>query len=85
MGRLGWQQFPSIWRRIRGPGGSQSFLQRRAGYSAIGFALEEDRSRNIRIGYDLFQEVEHLVTIRRPSENAIVPTLEVHIEILEKS
>jgi hypothetical protein len=34
------------------------------------------------IGYDLFQEIETLLTTGQPFENAAVPALEVHIQLL---
>jgi hypothetical protein len=36
----------------------------------------------IRLGYDLFEEVRHLLTVGQPLEYASVPTLEIHIEML---
>ena len=36
----------------------------------------------IRLGYDLFAEVEHLLRVGQPPENALVPTLDRHIELL---
>jgi hypothetical protein len=37
-----------------------------------------------RIGYDLFQEVRHLLTSGQPASNALSPTLELHIAILRQ-
>jgi len=38
----------------------------------------------IRIGYDLFQEVAHLLSTGQPPKNALIPALELHISILRK-
>lgn len=35
-----------------------------------------------RIGYDLFDEIRHLLTEGQPAEHALTPTLELHIELL---
>ncbi len=36
----------------------------------------------IRLGYDLFAEVEHLLRAGQPPDNALVPTLDRHVELL---
>lgn len=36
----------------------------------------------VRLGYDLFAEVEHLLCVGQPPDNALVPTLDRHIELL---
>ncbi len=36
----------------------------------------------IRIGYDLFSEIRHLLTIGQPTNHARIPTLELHITLL---
>lgn len=38
----------------------------------------------IRIGYDLFQEVAHVLGNGQPAQNAAIPTLELHIAILRR-
>ena len=35
-----------------------------------------------RIGYDLFHEVRHLLTVGQPASRALIPTLDLHIEVL---
>lgn len=44
--------------------------------------INQGEHRTVRIGYDLFREVEFLLTSGQPVEYAHVPTLEVHIAIL---
>jgi hypothetical protein len=46
-----------------------------AGYRSI-----VDGTVVVRFGYDLFREVKHLLTEGQPPENALVPTLELHIQ-----
>ena len=38
----------------------------------------------VRIGFDLFQEVRHLLTLGQPAEFASIPTLELHISLLRE-
>ena len=38
----------------------------------------------MRIGYDLFQEVEHLLGIKQPLEHALSPSLDMHISLLRR-
>ena len=35
-----------------------------------------------RIGYDLFREVRHLLTVGQPASRALIPTLDLHVEVL---
>jgi len=38
----------------------------------------------LRLGYDLFQEVQHLLSVGQPVEHARIPTLDIHICMLRK-
>ena len=38
----------------------------------------------VRIGYDLFSEIRHLLAVGQPMEHAATPTLERHIELLRE-
>ena len=38
----------------------------------------------VRIGYDLFAEIRHLLTVGQPMEHSATPTLERHIELLRE-
>lgn len=38
----------------------------------------------MRLGYDLFDEVEFLLSVGQPSENAHIPTLDIHITMLRE-
>ena len=44
--------------------------------------VEPKNPRIIRLGYDLFDEISFLLTAGQPVENALVPTLDLHIALL---
>lgn len=48
----------------------------------IGYETREGEQRIIRIGYDLFQEILFLLTTGQPPQNALIPTLDLHIAML---
>jgi hypothetical protein len=51
----------------------------------LSFAPAAKRGRGqtvVRVGFDLFQEIRHLLAIGQPPEFADTPTLELHIELL---
>jgi hypothetical protein len=47
-----------------------------------GLKLRSGNSTVLRLGYDLFREVEFLLSVGQPVENAQIPTLEMHIMML---
>jgi hypothetical protein len=53
-----------------------------AGTETVGMKIDGSDSTVIRLGYDLFAEVEFLLTSGQPSENASTPTLDTHISML---
>ena len=68
---------------INGPG--SPILMQNTGGKAIGNKIDIDGQTIFRIGYDLFEEIAHLLTIGQPPENALVPTLDIHIDILRQA
>jgi hypothetical protein len=48
----------------------------------VGFGPGDENTPIVRIGYDLFFEIEQLLTAGQPLEHAEKPTLELHIELL---
>jgi hypothetical protein len=50
------------------------------------FAIQfvEGGRQKLRVGYDLFQEIAFLLTEGQPAENAMIPTLELHISLLRE-
>jgi hypothetical protein len=47
-----------------------------------GLRVEHATSTIIRIGYDLFTEIEYLLSVGQPAGNAHAPTLDLHIRML---
>jgi hypothetical protein len=55
-----------------------------AGSETAGIRTGLSGSTVIRLGYDLFDEIEHLLSSGQPVENAHLPTLEIHIRMLRQ-
>jgi hypothetical protein len=53
-----------------------------AGTEIVGVKINGPETTIIRLGYDLFDEVQFLLTSGQPTENASIPTLDVHISML---
>jgi len=49
-----------------------------------GLRFESERTFTIRLGYDLFDEARLLISAGQPVENAHIPTLDAHIEMLRE-
>jgi hypothetical protein len=47
-----------------------------------GLRLDSSGGRVVRLGYDLFQEAQRLLSVGQPPEHALVPTLDLHIDAL---
>src|SRR5271166_621026 len=43
-----------------------------------------ENKRIMRFGYDLFKEVEHLLSDGQPVEHALIPTLDLHIDLVRQ-
>lgn len=63
-----------------GAGGAVPCLASSAGIA--GLRVEHATSTIIRIGYDLFAEIEYLLSVGQPAGHAHVPTLDLHIGML---
>ena len=50
----------------------------------VGVEYNAQGQRIIRIGYDLFDEVEHLLSSGQPPDQALFPTLDIHIGLLRR-
>lgn len=61
----------------------ERFLSRREG-EPIAVAIDLPESRILRLGYDLFGEVDHLLRKGQPVKHAGIPTLEIHISMLRQ-
>jgi hypothetical protein len=49
-----------------------------------GIAKEFEDHKVLRLGYDLFQEVQYLLVHGQPVEHATVPSLDIHIDLLRR-
>ena len=54
------------------------------GGDVVGVVLDLNGSKVLRVGYDLFDEVDYLLGTGQPVKNAHLPTLERHIAMLRK-
>lgn len=52
--------------------------------SAAAVSVASDNQMVVRLGFDLFQEVRHLLTQGQPAEFASIPTLDLHISLLRE-
>jgi peptidoglycan/xylan/chitin deacetylase (PgdA/CDA1 family) len=64
-------------------GTSEPFLTGNGG-KAVGFAIDHMGRKFLRVGYDLFGEVEYLLRHGQPVGKAHIPTMEIHISMLRK-
>lgn len=51
---------------------------------ALGYAHRKGAATEVRLGYDLFDEVRTLLTHGQPEQFAEIPTLELHIDLLRR-
>ena len=63
-------------------GKGEALLQATGRSKRVALRLRGERGDIVRVGFDLFGEVGHLLTRGQPPENALVPTLDLHIAIL---
>lgn len=78
----GWT-FP-IYGRIASFSGRGASLFLSSGGAAAAYRCEGGTRVVWRIGYDLFQEVRHLLMVGQPAARACTPTLELHIDALRQ-
>jgi hypothetical protein len=63
-------------------GGRSSLLRNSADSGTVAIEVETDSNKVIRVGYDLFSEVAFVIKEGQPVENALIPTLDIHISLL---
>lgn len=51
---------------------------------AVGIKMSNPDMHMIRIGYDIFDEIEHLMTTGQETKHASFPTLDIHIDLLKR-
>lgn len=66
--------------RLAGPGEPLIFGDRES--EVLGLQISDYQGHRIRIGYNLFSEVDFLLTHGQPIEHALVPTIERHLSLL---
>lgn len=66
-------------------GSGESMLKDSAGQAGAVVVGQDRRRVRIRVGYDLFGEVRHLLTVGQPEGHALLPTLETHIAVLREA
>jgi len=84
-GEFEWEgeMIPVYGRLATFPEQREPFLSCKGGRAA-GFTVGLLDHRFLRVGYDLFEETEHLLRRGQPAEKAHIPTLDIHIAMLRK-
>jgi hypothetical protein len=54
------------------------------GPEIAGFRFTTENLTVVRLGYDLFDEVSHLLSVGQPVDNAHIPTLDIHVVMLRE-
>ncbi len=75
-------EFPVYGDLMTLPKAERPFIWSKGKSEIVGIEVNRSGRRTLRIGYDLFQEVSFLLSQGQPSENALSPTLEIHISML---
>jgi peptidoglycan/xylan/chitin deacetylase (PgdA/CDA1 family) len=63
-------------------GNGMSILKDQRSQQPAAVETSQNGRKRVRIGFDLFKEVRHLLTQGQPAKYAEIPTLEIHIEVL---
>lgn len=63
-------------------GSGQPLINRRGTSETVGACIGGPERLIVRVGYDLFWEVQFLLSQGQPAENAHIPTLDTHISLL---
>lgn len=63
-------------------GVGQPIIYHKENMEIAGLEIECGKNKKIALGYNLFEEMNHLLSTGQPKENAHIPTLEIHILIL---
>jgi len=72
------ERFPIYGNCLNFPAAAPGQLKTSDGGWAV-VRKDSDGQRTVRVGYELFQEVRHLLTQGQPRANAAIPTLDLHI------
>jgi hypothetical protein len=66
------------------PGSKFALLMDSETRQSVAWLLDSSGGSVVRIGYNLFDEVRHLLSVGQPAANAATPTLEWHIALLRE-
>lgn len=80
--RYGNERLPIYGKTFVFPGAPGPFLFTENLGEPVGYETNSGDSRILRIGFDLFEEVRYLLLKGQPPENALIPTLDLHIEMV---
>jgi hypothetical protein len=85
--KSGWLPDPETPIPLYGPCATvaQSDAVRSSGADSMWLRFESDGKRVVRAGYDLFEEVRHLLETGQPVEHARIPALDLHIARLRRA
>ena len=75
-------RLPVYGKLARFSGQGQPLICNQTNSEIMAMAFSKPDGRILRIGYDLFSEVAFLLSEGQPAENALIPTLELHISLL---
>ncbi len=76
--------FPIYGRSLTFTNGKKALITEKGGGEAVGIELQAGEIKVIRIGYDLFEEANFLLSKGQPVGYATIPTLEIHISLLRE-
>jgi hypothetical protein len=76
--------FPIYGASVTFSNSQDAFLRLKDTAEVVAYEREKGARRVIRVGYDLFREIELLLSKGQPAENAAIATLEFHIAILRR-
>ena len=74
-------QFP-VYTNLATFQSENSFMKTKDRKESVGFVSLQQNQKILRIGYDLFDEIEFLLSRGQPVEYAQIPTVEIHISML---
>ena len=78
------RRLPIYGQNVVFPANDLSILKETNDGDSLGFLAPAHGESVVRLGYDLFREVRHLLTAGQPPANAGTPALELHIALLRE-
>ena len=77
-------QFPLYGEALLFAPGQHRVICSTAASDIVGVQIQSAKAPIIRLGYDLFQEIEFLLTVGQSLDHASIPTLELHVALLRE-